>query len=101
MPGGRHNIGGGINENGPQAGIIVRIAMQQKQAGEGGDNNLVLIAESHFPASFKILFSKENLDAPLQFAAVLLRQLKIEEAVRFNDFPPLRRKRNGLQLFPS
>src|SRR5208282_634515 len=101
MPDGRGDIGAGIHENGLQAGIIIRMAMQQEQAGMGRDADPDLVGEVQTAAHFKLLFRHENLDVPLQFPAIRIGQLKIEWAVRFNDLPPLRRKQSGLQFLSS
>ena len=78
MPGRRDNVGAGINEDGPEAGIIVGIAMKQQKAGEGSHADFDLIRDDQTITALKPFFGQKNLDVPFKFPAIRFRQLTME-----------------------
>ena len=61
----------------------------------GGNADFDLVGDSQTAAPLKLLFGHKHLDVPLQFPAILLRQLMIERAAGLNNPLPVRGKRVG------
>jgi hypothetical protein len=74
------DIGSGVYENGLQAGIVVGLAVQQEDAGVGGDGDSDLIGHPEPAAAFETLLGHENEDVPPQFLLIGLGQPAVKRA---------------------
>src|SRR6185369_14317619 len=70
MPAGLGDVGVRVNEDRAEGGIIVRLAVEEKQAGLRGDENFYLVRDLKPSTAFKVLLRYKNLDVSFQFPLV-------------------------------
>ena len=88
----------GINQDGTKTGVIIGVAMQQKEACLRGYGNTDFIGDNQTVTSFESLFRQEDNNMPFEFSLVFDRQAIEKRQPLLNDLLPLRRKWSGLQL---
>jgi len=91
LPALRH-VGSRVDEHGPDPGEAVRIAMQQQQAGLGGNGEPDLVGDLQSAAALEVHPHQECPDEALELLEVLPQQAAAEGHVAPDGLRPIDRK---------
>ena len=79
---------GWVEQHGGAAGEVVGVAMQQQQAGLGGDQHTHLVGDGQAVAALEAFLGQEDGDVPEQFATVgLAEPVPVGEAAAQDGLP--------------
>ena len=83
----------GIDQDRDQSGIVVGLPVQEQQARLGGDRDLDLVGQFQPAATLEEFLGEEDLDVPLEFLLVGLREVVVDWEVLLDDGEPGRWER--------
>lgn len=87
-----HQVGRWIDKNRNKVRVVVRLAVQKKDASLRRDGDTGLVGDDKAPTALEVLFREEHLDVPGEFFPVLGRQTRDVGNIFLDDRMPFGRK---------